>query len=136
MIHFQAASSQPSQPNQKTSFSFKITIFLDLDFLAPDISPHHLANEEKMKELRQLFLSGGVSFGEIFAQLSGDSISGLSKKSTTEKPHTSTARLPIKHHFHWEDPPTDLVMKNKERILNIGDLNFSGPEMIFIYTVF
>jgi hypothetical protein len=74
-----------------------------------------------MKELRQLFLSGGVSFGEIFAQLSGDSNSGQSKKSTTEKPHSSTARLPIKHHFHWEDPPTDLVMKNKERITeNLG----------------
>ena len=89
-------------------------MFLDLDFLAPDVSPQHLANDEKMEELRQLFLSGGVSFGEIFAQLSGDTSSGLSKRTTTEKPPTSTARLPIKHHFHWEDPPTDLIMKNKE----------------------
>ena len=101
---------------EKNILNQKLTIFLDLDFLAPDVSPHHLANDEKMKELRELFLSGGVSFGEIFAKLSGESNSGLSKKSTTEKPHTSTARLPIKHHFHWEDPPTDLVMKNKERI--------------------
>ena len=66
-----------------------------------------------MEELRQLFLSGGVSFGEIFAQLSGEGISGKSKEITTGKPATSTARLPIKHHFHWEDPPTDLIMKNK-----------------------
>ena len=88
---------------------------VDLDFLAPDISPHHLENDAKMEELRQLFLSGGVSFGEIFAQLSGEGISGKSKEITTGKPATSTARLPIKHHFHWEDPPTDLIMKNKVR---------------------
>ena len=86
--------------------------FADLDFLAPDVSPHHLANDAKMEELRQLFLSGGISFGEIFAQLSGEP-TRTSKKSTTEKPTTSTARLPIKHHLHWEDPPTDLIMKNK-----------------------
>ena len=70
-----------------------------------------------MKELRELFLSGGVSFGEIFAQLTGEGgPTGTSKKRTTEKPATSTARLPIKHHLHWEDPPTDLIMKNKARI--------------------
>jgi len=85
----------------------------DLDFLTPDVSPHHLANDAKMEELRQLFLSGGVSFGEIFARLSGEGLSGSSKSNTTERPVTSTARLPIKHHFHWEDPPTDLIMKNK-----------------------
>ena len=71
-----------------------------------------------MEELRQLFLSGGVSFGEIFAQLSGEGHAGASKKSTTAKPTTSTARLPIKHHLHWEDPPTDLIMKNKARIID------------------
>ena len=89
--------------------------FSDLDFLAPDVSPHHHSNDAKMKELRELFLSGGVSFGEIFAQLTGEGSSDSPRKQTTDKPSTSTSRLPIKHHFHWEDPPTDLVMKNKAR---------------------
>ena len=89
--------------------------FSDLDFLAPDVSPHHHSNDAKMKELRELFLSGGVSFGEIFAQLTGEGLSDSPRKQTTDKPSTSTSRLPIKHHFHWEDPPTDLVMKNKAR---------------------
>ena len=78
-----------------------------------------MENDAKMEELRQLFLSGGVSFGEIFAQLSGEGISGKSKEITTGKPATSTARLPIKHHFHWEDPPTDLIMKNKVRFAQL-----------------
>ena len=91
--------------------------FLDLDFLAPDVSPHHVSNDAKMKELRELFLSGGASFGEIFAQLTGEGTSDTPRTQTTEKPSTSTSRLPIKHHFHWEDPPTDLVMKNKASVL-------------------
>ena len=99
----------------------------DLDFLAPDVSPHHLANDARMEELRQLFLSGGVSFGEIFAQLSGEGRSGRQKSNTTERPATSTARLPIKHHFHWEDPPTDLIMKNKVGMLWICMHYYSYP---------